>query len=110
MGRFTWVLVLFPLCAAADGFGLLDGPQIETALTDRALVYDDGATQDFRASGRTLYNAGRDSWGYWAVRGDQYCSQWPPTDGWYCYDVSQNGDVVRFIAEDGSFSVGTYTR
>ncbi|SLN59311.1 hypothetical protein PSJ8397_03149 [Pseudooctadecabacter jejudonensis] len=99
------------LCAPTVGLAQMEpmtGPQIAAALTDRALVYDDGATQDFRASGRTLYNAGRDSWGYWAVRGDQYCSQWPPSDGWFCYDMARQGDGLRFIAEDGSFTDGTY--
>ena len=110
MLRFIWVFAIFPLEIAAQEFVLLSGRQIEHALTGRAVVYADGATQDFRDTGRTLYNAGRDSWGYWAVRGDQYCSQWPPTDGWYCYDVSLNGEVIRFIADDGGFTTGTYTR
>ncbi len=105
---FSVISAVLPVKLAADGFAVMDGAQIKAALTDRALVYGDGSTQDFRASGRTLYNAGRDSWGYWAVRGDQYCSQWPPADGWYCYDMARNGDVMRFIAEDGSYSDGVY--
>ena len=92
-----------------DMFVRLTGEGIVAALQDRALVYDDGATQDFRASGATLYNAGSDSWGTWAVRGDQYCSQWPPTDGWTCYDVALSGRFVRFLSDDGSYSEGTYT-
>ncbi|KMW57159.1 hypothetical protein AIOL_002120 [Candidatus Rhodobacter oscarellae] len=85
----------------------MTGPQIQAALEGRKLQYDN-AWQDFRASGRTLYNAGRDSWGYWAVRGDQYCSSWPPGDGWDCYDMARDGDVLRFIAGDGSFTDGVY--
>jgi hypothetical protein len=57
----------------------MDGAQIIQTLTGHSLKYDN-ATQDFRASGRTLYNAGQDSWGYWAVRDDKYCSMWPPSD------------------------------
>jgi len=101
-------LALMPNLAAAE-FQALTGAQIEAALSGRALVYDDGSTQDFRPSGRTLYNAGRPSWGYWAARGDTYCSQWPPSDGWTCYDMARQGDVLRFIAQDGSFTDGTYS-
>ncbi len=43
--------------------------------------------QRFYESGRTLYNDGRDSWGYWRVDGDRYCSQWPPSESWTCYDM-----------------------
>ena len=102
------ILALLPVGAMADAFEPLTGDQITAALTDRALIYDDGATQDFRLSGRTLYNAGRDSWGYWAVRGDQYCSQWPPGDEWACYDLESDGVVLRFVAEDGSYTDGVY--
>lgn len=108
MRRFIWSLALIPSVAGAQGFASMDGPEISTALTDRALVYTDGATQTFGASGSTMYNAGRPSWGHWAVRGDQYCSQWPPSDGWACYDMSRAGAVFRFISQDGSFSDGSY--
>lgn len=108
MRRMVLAAVLVPGAALAE-FKAMTGAEIEAALTDRALIYTDGATQDFRASGRTLYNAGRDSWGYWAVRGDAYCSQWPPSDGWFCYDMARDGDVLRFIAEDGSFTDGVYS-
>lgn len=109
MRRFLWVFMLVPTIAAAERLALIDGAQIEQALSGRSVVYEDGSTQDFRPSGATLYNAGQDSWGYWAVRGDQYCSQWPPSDGWTCYDVAWNGERVRFIAGDDSFSDGFYS-
>ena len=96
--------------AAAD-WAPLDGAGVQAALEEVTLVYDadnGGATQHFYASGRTLYDSGRPSWGYWAVRGDQYCSQWPPSDGWSCYDLERNatGDMLRFVAGDGSSSIG----
>lgn len=89
----------------AEEWTPLTGPEIEAALTDRRVQYDD-AWQEFRASGRTLYNAGRDSWGYWAVRGDQYCSQWPPADGWACYEMARRGDWLRFIGSHGDVTDG----
>ncbi|MEL6958501.1 MAG: hypothetical protein AAGL89_06055 [Pseudomonadota bacterium] len=107
MRHLVWVVALLPGAAGAE-FQPMTGEEISFALTNRALIYTDGATQDFRASGATLYDAGRPSWGNWAVRGDQYCSQWPPSDGWACYDMARDGEVLRFIAEDGSVSDGSY--
>jgi hypothetical protein len=85
----------------------MTGEQINVALTDRDVIYEN-ATQRFYASGRTLYNSGQDSWGYWAVRGDQYCSQWPPGDQWDCYDMSRSANLIRFIGADGSLTEGTF--
>ncbi|MEM6564247.1 MAG: hypothetical protein AAF665_07370 [Pseudomonadota bacterium] len=92
---------------AAEVWQDLNGAQIAEALTGRTLQYQ-GAWQDFRASGRTLYNAGQDSWGYWNVRGDQYCSQWPPSDLWACYTMARKGDFLRFIDSSGSVMDGKY--
>ena len=58
------------------------------------------------ASGRTLYHAGRDSWGYWIVRGDLYCSQWPPSDRWDCYGMTRAGDNIRFTDGFGNVTQG----
>jgi len=107
MFRVFILCALLPVSAAAQDWQPLDGEQIALALTDKKLTYED-ATQHFYASGRTLYNAGQDSWGYWAVRGNQYCSQWPPADGWDCYDMAARGDAVRFIGPDGSVTDGVY--
>jgi hypothetical protein len=84
----------------------LTGAEIAAALTDRVIVYRN-AVQEFRVSGRTLYDAGQASWGYWAVRGDQYCSMWPPSDLWACYDMARDGDVVRFVGAAGDITEGT---
>ncbi|UWR21310.1 hypothetical protein [Sulfitobacter sp. S190] len=101
------IFVLFAGSVAAQDstFTPLDGPAIADTLTGQRVTYD-GAWQEFRASGRTLYNAGRDSWGYWAVRGDQYCSRWPPSDLWACYDMARRGDVVRFTGPSGDTTDG----
>lgn len=93
--------------AAADGeFRALSGTEIEAALDDVTVVYEGGAVQTFYASGRTLYNAGRDSWGSWRVQGDQYCSEWPPNAGWDCYDMDTDGTELRFISDRGHITVG----
>jgi hypothetical protein len=52
-----------------------------------------------------LYSDGRDSWGYWRVEDDRYCSQWPPQQGWACYRMvswEQDGRVwVSWIGDGG---------
>jgi len=87
----------------------LSGDQIEEVLRDRGLSYED-ATQYFYASGRTLYTSGRDSWGYWRVDADRYCSQWPPADGWACYRMARRSDngALKFIGDSGAETVGVY--
>lgn len=107
MWRKALVLLVLAMPAAAEDWVPLTGAQIQEALTGKKLQYEN-AWQDFRASGRTLYNAGRDSWGYWAVRDDQYCSQWPPQAPWDCYDVSQKGDQIRFIGAFNDVSEGVF--
>lgn len=109
MRRFALILLICATPAAAENWVVVPGDKIGATLTGQKLNYD-GAWQVFHASGRTLYNAGRDSWGYWQVRSDRYCSQWPPADGWACYGVEINGtDLVRFIGESGAASVGQLT-
>jgi len=85
--------------------------EITAALSDAKLVYDP-AWQEFYASGRTLYDAGRPSWGTWEARDDQYCSQWPPASGWACYDMERNTNTgnLRFIGESGDVTEGVVTK
>ncbi|SFS07598.1 hypothetical protein [Yoonia litorea] len=107
MTRVLIAVLMLAVPAQADGWRVMSGAEITRALTDRTLIYS-AATQRFYASGRTLYDAGRESWGYWAVRGDQYCSQWPPSDGWDFYDMATDGTQLRFIASDGSTTDGAF--
>ena len=103
------VLALWVGPASAQDFAPLSGGEIERALRETTLIYD-GAFQVFYGSGRTLYDNGPESWGYWRVRAGQYCSQWPPSDSWDCYDMARSGDTLRFIARDGSFTDGVIAR
>ena len=102
--RFALIACLAAPVAAQDWTGL-DEADIAEVLTGQRVSYD-GAWQEFYASGRTLYNAGRDSWGYWEPRGGRYCSRWPPADGWACYDVERAGNRVRFIGDSGDITEG----
>lgn len=94
---------------AAGEWQRLDGAEIDSALSGRSLIYD-GAKQVFYASGRTLYDAGQPSWGYWRVEGDKYCSQWPPGQRWDCYALerSDDGQRLRFLDSEGRPFAGRY--
>jgi hypothetical protein len=107
--RFALIGVLiWPLAGLAQNdWTPMSGAEIRTALSDQKLRYA-SAWQDFRASGKTLYNAGADSWGYWRVEEDRYCSQWPPSDIWACYDMQRRGDTVRFVGPNGDTTEATY--
>ena len=106
------IIGLFVLCCpswADTAWAPLTGAPITKALSDKGLAYDT-ATQHFYASGRTLYNSGADSWGYWWVEGDSYCSQWPPANGWACYRMARNaeGTALKFIGDSGAETIGIY--
>jgi hypothetical protein len=91
--------------ALAEGWERLDGPAITAALAARVLGYPDGTLQDFFADGRTLYG---ESFGRWEVRDDRFCSLWPPSDRWTCFDVDRQRLDIRFTADDGTVTIGRY--
>jgi hypothetical protein len=103
--RWLVIAALLPGVALADDWKTLTGPEITEALTARVVTYAGDYRQDFLADGTTLYD---DSRGVWWVEGDKYCSQWPPSDRWDCYDVALNGLDVRFTGKDGSVTEGRY--
>lgn len=103
------VLVLLALLAGPAGAEAvkLDGAGVTKALVGVTLIYDDGTTQSFALDGGTVFDGGKGaSNGRWRVAGDQYCSAWPPSESWACYDVTMEGGAVSFVAADGSASVG----
>ena len=102
--RILWAMVLIAGPAFADG--KLDGAAITLALTGKTLSYDDGTRQIFKPDGGTIFDNGQQSLGHWAVRGDQYCSVWPPSDHWACYDVTMAAAAISFVAADGKATVG----
>lgn len=74
-----------------------------------ATVSGDGWSQSFPDGGATTYDrGGQVSNGRWDVRGDQYCSLWPPSDVWACYamTIDEAGRTVTWIAADGSRTTG----
>jgi hypothetical protein len=83
----------------------LSGALITTKLKDQILTAEsDGhkIEQIFQASGLTIYIVdGQQSIGQWRVQGDQYCSVWPPSEHWVCYDVVAKANEITFISSRG---------
>ena len=96
------------MMALATDWRVLRDAELRAAMEGRRVTYTSGAWQEFRASGRTLYNAGQDSWGYWRIEGERYCSSWPPSDLWACYDVQLTDDRIRFVGAGGDITDGVF--
>ncbi|WP_299659837.1 hypothetical protein [uncultured Ruegeria sp.] len=109
MRRFALILLLWPEVLAAEEFQQLTGDEILLALSGKKLDYGEGVSQTFDDRMHTQYFSGHPSAGRWAVREDRYCSVWPPSDIWACYDVKQLGDIIRFVDDAGGTTDGTYT-
>ncbi|MEO9820470.1 MAG: hypothetical protein ABJ370_09475 [Paracoccaceae bacterium] len=107
MRLFALIFYVLVGPAFADDWVALSGSETRAALDGRKLQYAN-AWQEFQSSGRTLYNAGRDSWGHWRIEDDQYCSQWPPSDLWACYQLERKGDKLRFVGKGDDITNATY--
>ena len=108
--RIALILAFLPTFVAAEDWISVPGDDVRATLEGRKLLYSNEAWQDFRATGRTLYNAGRDSWGYWRVQGDQYCCMWPPSDLWTCYNIKVATDALRFVGAGGGGIEGKFAK
>jgi hypothetical protein len=97
---------------------LANGEAAKAALTG-ATAFETGVSyrpwrQYFAPDGSTIYfgKDGPSSQGSWDMRGDQYCSVWPPATQWVCYSVivskdAQGRTVITWIGADGERSAGT---
>ena len=92
--------------AAAEDWRALSGAEIRVVLTGATVSYDPD-TQVFFETGRTRYRLLRDRWGWWEIRGDSYCSLWPPGEDWTCFAVERRGGRLRFIDPDGVITEAT---
>ena len=110
MRRFALILLLWTGNLAAEEFQALTGNEILRALAGRKLDYGQGAWQSFYDTMLTQYFSGRPSAERWAVRDDQYCSLWPPSNLWACYEVQKNGDTIRFVDSAGGTTDGIYAK
>ncbi len=108
MRRFALILAFLPGFALAEEFRTLSREEIVAALTGEKLGYGQGIWQTFEENMQTHYFSGGPSTGTWAVRDGRYCSVWPPSDIWACYDVLQRGDTIRFVGDSGDITDGTF--
>ena len=104
----TCAAIAFPSPLFA-GETKMTGAEIAVALTDHTVqgLLDDGKPwqQIFQKGGATYYSVGgAQSQGVWEVRGDQYCSQWPPGESWSCYDLMTDGKTFTFVSASGGRS------
>ncbi|MDE2384238.1 MAG: hypothetical protein KGO53_06435 [Alphaproteobacteria bacterium] len=83
----------------------LTGPQIGKLLSGTVLYglnKQHPTAQAFKANGATYFTDGtQEKQGGWKVAGDKYCSVWPPSEAWTCFDVLRDGPVVRFVSPKG---------
>jgi hypothetical protein len=80
----------------------MTGAEITAALSDKEFVADREITQLFQSTGLTLYSErGSHSQGKWKVENEKYCSVWPPSTFWACYDVLRDGETVTFVSSSG---------
>jgi hypothetical protein len=104
-------LIVLCLCAlnAWSTEVKLSGDDIRALLADHVMAGEaDGRSweQTFQKGGVTLYSTGgAHSQGFWKVRGDQYCSQWPPSETWSCYDMARDGATYVFISASAQRTV-----
>jgi hypothetical protein len=106
------LVLAFFISAIVIGAQASEADNIRMALSGRTAFEADKAyrpwRQFFAADGTTIYfGDGPSSIGKWDVRGNQYCSLWPPAKDWACYDVQLTPDIAPFlsviwIAGDGS--------
>lgn len=104
--RLASLLLLQLMTAATEAAERrLTGEEIRVMLTDRIFRHADNSQvvlQTFRDKGVTYYYEGSEQTeGRWEVRGDKYCSQWPPRKARTCYNVMAEENVLTFISATG---------
>ncbi|EFL87813.1 hypothetical protein [Ahrensia sp. R2A130] len=93
---------LLMISTAQAGQRKLDGAAV-AALLPTIIATGQDTRQTFSEAGATTYSfKGRDSYGSWRVQGDQYCSQWPPADGWACFDLLADDELKTIVWLDAS--------
>jgi hypothetical protein len=104
--RLNYILFFTSFATAEPN--TLNGAKIRQLLSDKTIYSMTTATpseQLFQKAGTTYYSEnGNQSQGNWKIDGDKYCSVWPPSENWVCFDVTQTGNMINFISPSGSIS------
>jgi hypothetical protein len=104
MRTYYSALIIF-LSISSVSAEMLDGKTIEPLLNDTTVyglpLAPDSWRQSFAKNGETIYidASGAKTIGEWLVRGDKYCSTWPPSDRLSCYEMESG------TASDGKATV-----
>jgi hypothetical protein len=100
------MIILRTICAvallastAAAAERPLKGPEIDALIKGNTVTgkNDYGPwKQYFDANGQTTYlsTGNPPSSGDWTIKGDKFCSIWPPGEHWVCYDVTGDPNAV----------------
>jgi len=109
------LLILHPAIGVAAEERIVQGPEIISLLANQT-VNGDSFEQSFgdptgHDNASTTYWEGKNaSFGRWRIEGDEYCSQWPPSEFWTCYKVATYvagaKTFVVWIGSDGTRFVG----
>ncbi len=89
------LLALLCMVTGAQAGEALTGAEVEATLNDMTAYYlpfsATSARQYFNRNGETIYidAAGAKTTGAWLVRGDSYCSVWPPSEHYVCYPLEK---------------------
>ncbi len=106
MNRIVRVAIYLLMVAPAHAAeSKLSGDEILNALREKSLYAgDNGAIEQiFQKGGQTVYiDHGSVSQGQWKIENDRYCSQWPPSKSWACYDVTRDGQMITFVTASGT--------
>jgi hypothetical protein len=100
-------VLLFSFSASADEVRL-DAVNLRELLNDTTLtstVSGRAVEQVFQAAGSTFtidVETKALSQGFGRLEGDKYCSQWPPSEYWSCYDVFRIEHGVVFVSSNGT--------
>jgi len=102
---FLLIVTVATFAQATDWIKLKRDSDIQEMLTDTLVVYEGekSITQTFNSDGTTVYTEDRPSVGKWRVTRGQYCSQWPPSSSWACFDIFAGFDTndVKFVSDSG---------
>ncbi|MEO0637109.1 MAG: hypothetical protein AAFY73_10715 [Pseudomonadota bacterium] len=96
------LLPLLALTSPVHAETALNGAQITERLSGNTAIARISAgtpwRQHFAEDGTTRYYSGSRpaSLGKWEVRGDEYCSLWPPARAWECYEVRADGAAISW--------------
>jgi hypothetical protein len=86
----------------------IGGAEIKQLLTEKSYLQIKPTTkhtieQIFLSGGLTHFIVDGDAQtGQWKIEDDKYCSAWPPSNTWDCYDILQDGTTIVFLSARGA--------